>query len=93
LAPLLHWQIPVEDPAQLADTWVHELDKHGVEKAALIASVPGDGASVIAAVQRHPRRFYGYMMVNPTAPGALAQADTALASGHILALCFFPAMH
>jgi predicted TIM-barrel fold metal-dependent hydrolase len=93
LAPLLHWQIPVEDPAQLADTWVHELDKHGVEKTALIASVPGDGASVIAAVQRHPRRFYGYMMVNPTAPGALAQADTALASGHILALCFFPAMH
>jgi uncharacterized protein len=93
LEPLLKWQLPPEDPRQLADAWVHELDRHGVEKASLIASVPGDGESVIAAVQRHPERFYGYMMVNPTAPGALPQVEAALASGHIRALCFFPAMH
>ena len=43
LAPLLNWQLPAEDPRQLADAWVHELDRHGVAKAALIASVPGDG--------------------------------------------------
>jgi uncharacterized protein len=92
-APPLQWNLPAEDPCQLADGWVHELDRHGVEKAALIASVPGDGESVIAAVQRHPRRFYGYMMVNPTAPGAAAQVAAAVTSGHIHALCFFPAMH
>ena len=67
LAPLLKWQLPAEDPSQLADTWAQELDKHGVAKAALIASLPGDGDSVIAAVGRHPERFYGYVMVNPTA--------------------------
>lgn len=93
LAPLLNWQLPAEDPRQLADGWAHELDKHGVAKASLIASVPGDGGSVIAAVRRHPERFYGYIMVNPAAPGSDAQVKTALASGHIHAVCFFPAMH
>jgi hypothetical protein len=33
------------------------------------------------------------MLVNPTAPAALGQVQTALESGHIHALCFFPAMH
>jgi uncharacterized protein len=93
LAPLLNWQLPAADPRQLADAWVQELDRRGVEKACLIASVPGDGESVIVAVGRHPQRFYGYMMVNPTVPAAVAQAEAALASGHIQGLCFFPAMH
>jgi predicted TIM-barrel fold metal-dependent hydrolase len=93
LAPLLNWQLPSEDPRQLADAWAHELDRYGVAKASLIASVPGDGESVIAAVGRHPERFYGYMMVNPTAPAAVAQVEAALGSGHVQALCFFPAMH
>jgi predicted TIM-barrel fold metal-dependent hydrolase len=93
LGPLLNWQLPAEDPRQLADAWVHQLDRQGVEKACLIASVPGDGESVGAAVARHPERFYGYMMVNPTAANALAQAEAALAGGHIRTLCFFPAMH
>jgi predicted TIM-barrel fold metal-dependent hydrolase len=89
----LGWQLPAEDPDQLAGAWAHELDRHGVERAALIASVPGDADSVIAAVRKFPQRFYGYSMVNPTAPAAVAQTKSALASGLIHALCFFPAMH
>src|ERR1700722_16062279 len=38
LAPLLNWQMPAEDPRQLADGWARELDKYGVAKASLIAS-------------------------------------------------------
>jgi uncharacterized protein len=93
LGSLLHWQIPPEAPAHLAEAWVREFEKRGVEKAALIASVPGDGESVIAAVAEHPEQFYGYVMVNPLSPYAAAQTEAALASGHIHALCFFPAMH
>ncbi|HEX5228040.1 MAG TPA: amidohydrolase family protein [Bryobacteraceae bacterium] len=85
----LHWQLP----EKLAHAWVRELDQQGVEKSVLIASIPGDAESVIAAVDGLPHRFYGYAMVNPSAPGALEEADAALASGHIHALCFFPAMH
>jgi uncharacterized protein len=94
LAPLLDgWELPGEDPEQLAGAWVGHLDRHGVQKAALIASVPGDAGSVIAAVRKFPQRFYGYAMVNPTAPEAAEQTSRALATGHIHGLCFFPAMH
>ena len=93
LAPTLGWKLPEERPDALATAWVHELDRHGVNRAALIASVPGDHDSVIAAVSGFPDRFYGYLMVNPIAPSPAAQVERALASGHIHGLCFFPAMH
>src|SRR5215212_2676509 len=41
----------------LADRWARELDAHGVRRAALIASIPGDETSVAAAVAKHPDRF------------------------------------
>jgi predicted TIM-barrel fold metal-dependent hydrolase len=89
----LGWQFPAEDPEQLADAWIQELDRRGVAKAVLIASVPGDHSSVMAAVHRFPQRFFGYAMVNPTAPDAIQQAQDALTNGLIRGLCFFPAMH
>ena len=92
LGPVLGWQLPAEDPERLAAVWVQELDRHGVSKAALIASVPGDYESVIAAVSKFPQRFYGYMMVNPTTDAA-PHVERALSSGHMHGLCFFPAMH
>src|SRR6266849_6448179 len=70
LGPLLGWHLPDPDPEHLAADWVRELDRYGVDKAVMIASVPGDHDSVIAAVRRYPQRFRGYMMVNPTAPDA-----------------------
>jgi predicted TIM-barrel fold metal-dependent hydrolase len=93
LVPLVDWSLPAEDPKQLAGAWVQELDRRGVEKAALIASVPGDADSVIEAVGAFPQRFYGYAMVNPTAPEELERTGRALSSGQIHCLCFFPAMH
>ena len=93
LDQILGWSIPAEDSEKLAAAWAQELDRHAVSRAALIASVPGDQESVIAAVRRFPERFYGYMMVNPVDADAIAGVEKALASTHIHALCFFPAMH
>src|SRR5215472_914462 len=93
LAPVLGWQLPPEDPLELATTWTRELDRHGVSKAVLIASIPGDADSVIAAVKAFPERFRSYLMVNPTAPDASANVERALDTGFIHGLCFFPAMH
>jgi predicted TIM-barrel fold metal-dependent hydrolase len=93
LAPLLGWQLPSDDPEHLAAAWVQELDRQGISRASLIASVPGDQESVISAVRAFPQRFYGYMMVNPVAPSPAAEVERALGSGHIHGLCFFPAMH
>jgi len=92
VARILNWDAPPPDPQALAAIWARELDRHGVSRAALIASVPGDEASVAAAVAAFPDRFRGYFMVNPLAAGALEQVEDALVSG-LQGICFFPAMH
>jgi predicted TIM-barrel fold metal-dependent hydrolase len=88
----LDWRMPPEQPEDLATEWLRELDAHGVEKAVLIASLPGDETSVARAVAAHPQRFYGYFFVNPLAPGAAERVERAISSG-LHAPCLFPAMH
>jgi len=79
-------QAPAEDPEKFAGVWAHELDRHQVARAALIASVPGDESSTVAAARAHPDRFFAYAMANPRAWNAadFEQVDAA---------CLFPAMH
>jgi predicted TIM-barrel fold metal-dependent hydrolase len=88
----LGWDDPGA-PEQLADRWVAELDRHGVARAALIASIPGDDDSVAVAVRRHPSRFVGYFMFNPTIADAPARLSQALDSGALRVVALFPAMH
>ena len=93
IMPVLGWETPPPDPEGLAARWAGELDRHGVARAALIASLPGDEESVAAAVARYPDRFFGFFMVNPTATDALGRVRRALAGGHLRCVCLFPAMH
>lgn len=88
----LGFEMPPEDPADLAARWVQELDNHGLASSTLIASMPGDESSVAAAVQRFPDRFYGYFMFDPTQPDSTDRANAALDAG-LRGICFFPAMH
>lgn len=82
----LGWRMPPESAEGLAAEWVADLDRHGVQCAALIASVPGDEASVVAAAGAYPERFAAFAMVDPRGwnPQGYAQVQT---------LCLFPAMH
>jgi predicted TIM-barrel fold metal-dependent hydrolase len=84
---------PPGDAETLADRWIAELDAHGVGRAALIASVPGDEESVARAVARHPSRFVGYFMVNAGAGDAVDRTRSALQDGQLRTVCLFPAMH
>jgi len=88
----LGWDAPGTAEA-LADRWIAELDRAGVARAVIIASVPGDAGSVAVAVARHPRRFVGFFMVDPTQPAAVPETVAALDSGGLRGLCLFPAMH
>src|SRR5688500_10978017 len=88
----LGWADPGADEA-LADRWAQELDRHGVARAALLASVPGDEASVAAAVARHPSRFTGFFMLDASAPDASERAHRAIAQLGMRGICLFPAMH
>ena len=87
----LGWEAPAS-VAALADRWLGELDRHGVARAALIASVPGDEAVVAAAVAAHPHRFAGFYMLDPTKEDALDRVAWAAAHG-LRGICLFPAMH
>ena len=88
----LGWD-PPGDPARLADRWVAELDRHGVGRAAIMASVPGDEASVAAAVEQHPSRFAGLFMINPRASGAAERVRQGFREHGLRCACLFPAMH
>jgi predicted TIM-barrel fold metal-dependent hydrolase len=88
----LGWD-PPGSAADLADRWVGELDRHRVSRAALIASLPGDSVSVAEALRRHPDRFVGCVMVDPTQPDAAANAAVAIDRDRHRVLCLFPAMH
>jgi predicted TIM-barrel fold metal-dependent hydrolase len=92
IAAQLGWD-PPGTPDALADRWVAELDRHGVARACLIASVPGDEESVAAAMDRHPDRFVGLFMLNPAAQGAPKRARRAFADLGLRGACLFPAMH
>jgi predicted TIM-barrel fold metal-dependent hydrolase len=92
LAERLAWDAP-GSAAQLADRWTTELDRNGLARAALIASIPGDEAAVAEAVRRHPSRFVGFFMFNPLASDADETLARALGERRLRTVCLFPAMH
>ena len=87
----LGWEYP-ESVEALAARWAEELDKNGVDRAALIASLPGDVDSVAKAVATNASRFVGFFMLDPVREDALALAAGALDRG-LRTICLFPAMH
>ena len=91
VAESLAWELS-DSAESLADRWVGELDRHGVSRAALIASVPGDESSVATAVRRYPARFVGFFMFNPVASDADLRLERGLGQG-FRGICLFPAMH
>ncbi len=78
------WEFP-GNAEELALRWTAELDRHGVSQASLIASVPGDEPSVIAAQAAAPGRFFSYAMMNPPVHNVVNPS--------LNAVCLFPAMH
>ncbi len=87
----LGWDAP-GTADDLADRWVRELDRAGVGRAAIIASIPGDEDSVAQARRRHPTRLVGFFMVDPTAPDAASRTTNALGTLELRTVCLFPAM-
>ena len=92
IAARLQWDAP-GTPTELGDRWIAELDRHGVARAALIASAPGDAASVAEAVAHQPHRFIGFFMHNPAGLDADAALARTLKQYPMHGVCLFPAMH
>jgi len=77
----------------LADRWAETLSQAAVSRALLIGSVPGEEDQVARAVARHPDRFVGAFLLDPTQEGALTRVSWALAQPGMRVVCLFPAMH
>ena len=92
LCARLGWDDP-GSPEALADRWVAEMDRYGVGRSMLIASLPGDEGSVAAAVSRHPGRIVGG--VHGQRGGAGRRVARALGARRVglRVVCLFPAMH
>ena len=89
----LAFEFPPKDPEELAKRWVKELDRHGLARSVLIASVPGDEESVSIAARAFPERFIPYFMLNPRAPDALDRTKRGFRELGMKGLSLFPAMH
>jgi predicted TIM-barrel fold metal-dependent hydrolase len=87
----LGWEYP-DSTDELTRRWIAELDAHHVDKAALMASLPGDADSVAKAVALNPDRLVGFFMLDPTRKDAIDYAGRALDEG-LRTICLFPAMH
>ncbi len=92
LTKQLEWDDP-GSPAALSDRWVSELDRYQVGRSSLIASIPGDEDSVAEAVSRHPTRFVGFFMVDPTSDQAAERLAKTMTHPGMRCACLFPAMH
>ena len=92
VAGLLGWDYP-GSTGMLADRWHEELDRNQVGRAALIASFPGDEDSVAAAIARHPDRFVGFFMVDPTQADSSERVSRAFSELKLRCACLFPGMH
>jgi predicted TIM-barrel fold metal-dependent hydrolase len=87
----LGWE-PPDTTASLTARWLAEFERHGIDRAVLIASVPGDEASVAEAVAACPDRFVGFFMLNPLAEDASSRVREALGPMGLRGVCLFPAM-
>jgi predicted TIM-barrel fold metal-dependent hydrolase len=87
------WTMPPSAPKDLAAIWTAELDRHDISTAVMIASVPGDEASVSAATAAFPDRIAGAFMFDPTKPEPESRARRAFDELGLRVVCLFPAMH
>jgi len=89
----LSFELPNADPVGLAKRWVEEMDRHGLSRMVLIASVPGDEESVAEAARAYPDRILPYFMLDPTNADAPTRVERAFGELGFKGVCLFPAMH
>ena len=93
VAQRLGVEIPPDDPTHLAQRWVHEMDKYGIDQLVMFTSVPGDEHSVATAVSAFPERLIGYLMLDPTQPHAADVLRDGVQRHGLAGVTLFPAMH
>ncbi|MFQ5510841.1 MAG: amidohydrolase family protein [Candidatus Krumholzibacteriia bacterium] len=84
--------VPGEDPAELRDRFVTELDEHGIDRAVTFASVPAEMEDVGEAAHSSDGRLVPYAMVDPTQPRTLDKLASLQERYRFKGMLLFPAM-
>lgn len=87
-----NFECPPHDPVRLADRWVIEMDRNGVNRAAVVSMIPGDEASVSAAMRIYPDRFIGIATVNPYLAVAEELVEHAAVEWGFRGIMLYPSM-
>jgi uncharacterized protein len=93
MAQRLGIEIPPADPSLLAERWIGEMEKYGLERLVMFTSVPGDHPSLASAVKAFPERLVGYLMLDPTQTGAVDLLCESVQQQGLKGVTLFPAMH
>lgn len=93
LATRGHIEIPGDDPLQLAKRWVDMLDKWKLERAILIASIPGDEDSTAKAFQAYPNRFAGFFVIDPNSHLLMDNATKRIREDRFRGVVLYPSLY
>ncbi len=86
-------ETPPVSPVQLARRWIEEMDKYGISKLVLFASIPEDVLSVSTAISAFPEKFIGFFTVNPLAENTDLEIRHAIENMGMRGIILFPALY
>lgn len=92
VAHRLGWDPAPAEAAEIGKRWAGELEKHGVERAVSLHTLPGDLDSAGKAVAAADKRLVGFVMVNPLAEGPVTTVDRAVKQHGFRGVALFPSM-
>jgi len=86
-------ETPPVSPVQLARRWIDEMEKYGISKIVLFASIPEDILSVSTAIAAFPDKFIGFFTLNPLIENIDLEIKHALENMGMKGLILFPALY
>jgi hypothetical protein len=86
-------EIPPSNIRAHLNRWLAELERNGVERAVVFASLPEEAAAVAEALPHSGKRFIGFCMANPTAEGAVHRVHKLAHDCGYRGVMLFPALH
>lgn len=86
-------EIPPVSPVQLARRWIDEMEKYGISKLVLFASIPEDIVSVSTAISAFPDKFVGFFTLNPLIENVDSEIKYAVENMGMKGMILFPALY
>lgn len=93
LAARAQIELPARKAGAHLKRWQEELNRHGVDRAVLFASLPEEIVAVAEALQLANGRFAGYFLIHPKNKGSVALVHKLSEQLGYRGVMLFPALH